>query len=235
MILPDLQLPSRANQRLEYTGLDSIDKSPDPDYFQNYAWPIAYEFNNRGFRDSEWPDSLEDLQQSIWCIGDSFTVGIGVPYQHTWFCRLGQATGRRTINVSMDGASNNWIARRARQILDVVQPAHMVIHWSFLHRRETHDVGLLDEQRRLYNVKSSAQEDIDNLAQCISSLGTHANIVHSFIPEFAPAADIDRAVRLVQHLPHVPYFVAQDRGRDSLHYDCVTSDYFVQQIVPLLM
>lgn len=234
MILADLILIGRRNQQLYCTGLDNLDRSPDPDYYKNYPWPVVYEFNSRGFRDSEWPESLDDLKNCIWCIGDSFTVGVGVPYQHTWPQLLSKATGCRTINVSMDGASNNWIARRAQQILNIVDPKHMVIHWSFLHRREINNPALLDEQRRLYNVKSSAQQDIDNLADCINVLRPYSQVIHSFIPEFAPQEDLAQAVNLVKNLPHVSYFVAQDRGRDSLHYDRITAQNFVDQIITQL-
>jgi len=36
----------------------------------------------------------------------------------------------------MDGASNNWIARIALAILSEFSTADIVVHWSFLHRRE---------------------------------------------------------------------------------------------------
>jgi hypothetical protein len=131
----------------------------------------------------------------------------------------------------MDGASNNWIARRAKHILDTVDPCHMVVHWSFLHRREKPDVLLNDEQRRLYNVKCSMQDDIDNFAWCLQQISDRKNVIHSFIPEFAPVEQIPQIQSLLQNLVHVPYFTAQDRGRDSLHYDIVTAQYFVKQLV----
>jgi len=231
MILPDLVLPSRRNQHLNYTGLDDLARSPNPEYFNNYPWPISYTFNSRGFRDLEWPNTVDELKNCIWCIGDSFTVGVGVPLEHTWPRQLETATGLRTINVSMDGASNNWIARRAKHILDTVDPCHMVVHWSFLHRREKPDVLLNDEQRRLYNVKCSMQDDIDNFAWCLQQISDRKNVIHSFIPEFAPVEQIPQIQSLLQNLVHVPYFTAQDRGRDSLHYDIVTAQYFVKQLV----
>ena len=72
----------------------------------------------------------------IWCVGDSFTVGLGSPLEHTWPYMLQQRLRRRVINVSMDGASNNWIARIGSAILTEFPLADIVIHWSFLHRRE---------------------------------------------------------------------------------------------------
>lgn len=133
MILPDFTIHSRINQTWEYSGIDSPDSCLDTKHFKSYPYSVSYQYNSRGYRDHEWPD---DLQRAVWCIGDSFTVGIGSPVEHTWPRVLASTSGLRTINVSMDGASNNWIARHAVKILDIVKPGVMVIHWSYLHRRE---------------------------------------------------------------------------------------------------
>lgn len=136
MILPEIWLANRSNERCQQQGLDSIEKALDPEWFLNFPYAIDYCYNSRGFRDEEWPDSLNDLQQAAWCVGDSFTVGIGSPYEHIWPRVLQKAMHRRTINVSMDGASNNWIARKTVKILQVIQPQVLIVHWSYLHRRE---------------------------------------------------------------------------------------------------
>lgn len=136
MILPDFVIPSQVNQHWQISGIDSLERCLDPAHYQSYPYSVEYYYNNRGYRDHNWPDSLDELKQSVWCLGDSFTVGIGSPRKHTWSYALQQALNTRTINVSMDGASNNWIARQAVKILNAVNPAIMVIHWSYLHRRE---------------------------------------------------------------------------------------------------
>jgi hypothetical protein len=136
MILPDVVLPSRVNQRWANTGIDTLENCLDPDHFRSYEHDVQYEYNSRGFRDDEWPTDTAELAQAIWCVGDSFTVGVGSPRSHTWPWMLQLDSGVRTINVGMDGASNNWIARQAVQILEHVRPEKMIIHWSYLHRRE---------------------------------------------------------------------------------------------------
>ena len=127
MILPDLSIPSKANQYRQFSGLDSPELCLDDAHFENYPYNVNYRYNSRGFRDSEWPDNLTD---AVWCIGDSFTVGIGSSIDHTWPVVLSKTVGRRIINVSMDGASNNWIARKASQILAAVASSTFVLHWS---------------------------------------------------------------------------------------------------------
>jgi hypothetical protein len=136
LILPDFILPSRVNQCWQYSGIDSYEDCKDKRHFEAYPYTVEYQYNSRGYRDQEWPDSVEELKNSIWCIGDSFTVGLGSPINHTWPWLLQQQTKLRTINVSMDGASNNWIARKTIDILQKIKPQHIVIHWSYIHRRE---------------------------------------------------------------------------------------------------
>lgn len=135
MLLTDLILTSTANQTNATEEWDTLTHCLDVDHYNNYPYPISYQYNSRGFRDSEWPADNQ-LKDCIWCIGDSFTLGVGQPYDHIWPQVLQKQQNKRTINVSMEGASNNWIARRAEQVLQVIQPDIMIIHWSFIHRRE---------------------------------------------------------------------------------------------------
>lgn len=139
MILPDIIIPSLINQSFLTDAIDSPEQCLDKRHYAAYPWEVSYNYNSRGFRDSEWPELVHDMKNAVWCVGDSFTVGIGSAYQHTWPYILQKATGQRTINISLTGASNNWISRRAGQILKDVQPGTMIIHWSYDHRREVDD------------------------------------------------------------------------------------------------
>lgn len=150
MILSDFVLPSRINQFCFETGIDSIKLCPDKHRFKNFEHEVSYQYNSRGYRDLEWPEKLEELSGAIWCVGDSFTVGVGSPFDHCWPQVLQQRLRKRVINVSMDGASNEWIARRAIDIFNTVGPCDMIIMWSYFHRRELVDTTLDDEQRRLH-------------------------------------------------------------------------------------
>lgn len=143
MILPELFLPSLAGAVSEYSGLDTLERCLDRDHFVSYPYQILYRYNSRGFRDKEWPDQFDHV---IWCVGDSFTHGLGVPQSHAWPAVLQRRTVRRCINVSMDGASNNWIARTALAILKEFPTADIVVHWSFLHRRELNDQQALQKK-----------------------------------------------------------------------------------------
>ena len=141
--LPELYLPSRVNHHWHESGLDSLEFCLDREHFLSFPHQVEYHYNSRGFRDAEWPD---DLSGVIWCVGDSFTVGIGSPREHTWSHVLQQRTGRRTINVSLDGASNQWISRMAVAILTQFPQANIVVQWSYMHRREADIITILNER-----------------------------------------------------------------------------------------
>lgn len=262
--------------------MDSLQECVDKDHFRSYPHDVDYNYNSRGFRDSEWPQSLSELKNAIWCVGDSFTVGLGSPYEFIWPQVLSAATGRRCINVSMDGASNAWISRRAQQIIHEVNPTHMVVLWSYIHRRELSDINLSDEARRLqfekYNLGS---DDLTNFINCYINLKNCTattsifngiiplsgiadfdymaqswhNIKDSLWPEFIPTTRVGFN-ELPDHIKQETtdtfsnnelesWFIKNnfckhnqlielsnlDYARDYHHFDCVTSKFFVKQIL----
>lgn len=287
MILPDFILPSRVNQHWQYLGMDSIKDCLDKTHFQSYPHKIDYKYNTRGFRDAEWPDSIEELQKSIWCVGDSFTVGVGSPLENTWVYQLQKVSKRRTINISLDGASNNWISRKIVDILQKINPRHIVVQWSYITRREYskeyahnqrwynfyQDIKdpqwppcdhmsdfdqlpdyikteiltvhggiptISDEDRRCFYDKQDlvGGHDIDNTIQCINSTiqsTQDCKILHSFIPNFAAKFD---ALKIAEHLEqhNLNYFAVEqlDHARDYHHYDKLSSEFFVNQIINYL-
>lgn len=188
MILPTLFLPSRQNQQWLFSGMDHYSQCLDKKHFKSYPYSVEYTYNSRGFRDHEWPESVEDLKQAIWCVGDSFTVGIGSPYSHTWPARLAALTGRRTVNVSMDGASNQWISRVTKQILEQVAPKDIVIMWSYTHRREHPDASLSDEDRRIFAIKEqksyNENQDWENFQNCRNSIVSVSTKIQFAVPNF---------------------------------------------------
>lgn len=227
MILPSFILNTRSNKTFTTTGIDSEDKCRDKKWFKNYPHEITYSYNNRGFRDSEWPPDSE-LSNAIWCFGDSFTVGIGNNINHTWPQILSTKTGRRTINISLDGASNNWIHRRAKEVLDTVKPRALVIHWTYLSRYEKEDHSLSDEDRRLHCHPFDWQEDDTEVYKkrfnsFLLDLN-QTNIIHTAIPNYRVwhgAMDFVLPVHEVSFL---------DVGRDGYHYGPKTADSFADEI-----
>ena len=282
MILPGFVLPSRQNQIWTESGMDSLELCLDKKHFKSYPYPIEYRYNSRGYRDAEWPNKVDELKNSIWCIGDSFTVGLGCPITHTWPYILQQQTKQRTINVSMDGASNLWIARKALELLEEVDPILIVLHWSYVTRGEDTDTSNSDEQRRKYidyNILEPGHET-DNFIRILQQFENCNTIIHSFIPEFSHISRItackiweqlqgpswpglpttiddfnslDSSIVLelkqfgsyddftdhfkllteFNKLQLVPEVKRLDLARDSHHYDKLTAENFVDQLLSL--
>lgn len=120
---------------------------------------IYYSFNSRGYRDHEWPN--EGLEHCDWCLGDSLTLGLGVPFAQTWPQALQRETGVRTINVSMAGASNQWLHRKVSYLLSHVRPQRIFVLWTWLHRREKSLADVYEErwQNFYQNVKDNSWPD----------------------------------------------------------------------------
>jgi hypothetical protein len=194
MILPDFILPSRIHQQWQYSGLDSPDDCLDKKHFELYPHNIEYCYNSRGYRDQEWPTELAKLQEAIWCVGDSFTVGLGNPAEHTWPYLLQQHTGRRTINVSMDGASNEWMARKIKRLVEVIAPKTIVVQWSYFARRES-SIDHNDEEKRLAHnmLQLSDDADIENFKDCVlktKQISKNCQIINSIIPDAFPGISL---------------------------------------------
>lgn len=240
MILPDFITPTRVDQQWNYTGIDSAESCVDIVRFRGYPHRFDYQYNSRGFRDREWPD---DLQTAVWCIGDSFTVGLGAPIEHSWPRQLEAVTGLTTINVSMDGASNDWIARKALRVIDVVQPETVVVQWSYLHRRE---LDIATARTQLWNKFYSAVRDstwpktatFDQLAPEIQHelttvhawpvfLTDEMRIVHNL--KTTVEDDIDHTIELIQQLDNriihtfIPDFI-DSKNRDRFYAELNHAD-----------
>jgi hypothetical protein len=185
--MPDFYLAYRANLQCTENGLDSLDHCLDKLHFNLYPHQINYVYNSRGYRDREWPD---DLANSIWCFGDSFTVGIGSPIEHIWPSILENRIGHRCINVSLDGGSNDWIVRKVLRVLEEVKPRLIVIQWTYLHRNESSETSIDDESRRVFAGKDLLTENlvrrfIDNIRQVELHKG-NTTVIHSMIPNAGP-------------------------------------------------
>lgn len=237
MILPDFIVPSRVNQQWTTSGIDSPELCHDRFYYDNYPHTVEYCYNSRGYRDSEWPD---DLASAVWVFGDSFTVGIGQPAEHTWPYLLSQALGQRVINVSMDGASNPWISRKFVAVASEIKPKLAVVQWSYIHRREHTDSSVSDESRiRHYAEGATDQDDLASTMQAVKqaeALTDTTQLIHTVIPYPAPDSirtEFDQAMAKTCCY-YVPEFHPLDWARDSHHYGRRTAQKYVDSIMSIL-
>lgn len=184
-VLENIEIVEKAGSVSKFSGMDSQFSAIDPDHFRAFSHNVLYQYNSRGFRDQEWP-SDQQLSSAVWCLGDSFTVGIGSPFEHTWPQRLQLITGKRTINVSMDGASNAWLAETCCQIYSEIKPQNIVVMWSFPHRRQAPGPGT-PYSRRLHYEKTTVGQDYENLLDCrshVRNVCSDSNIVELIVPNW---------------------------------------------------
>jgi len=237
ILLSDFIIPQLSGLTLDTTGHDTFKHALDKNHFNNYPYDISYKYNSRGYRDAEWP---ENLNECIWCVGDSFTSGIGQPFKHIWPQILQQKLNQRTINMSMDGASNDWISRKILQIANVIKPKTIIAQWSYVNRRESPitDKNSNDYSRRIwYNVDVHS---IDDIIRTLESIKKSADIckkynvvlVNSFIPYCMDPMYNDYFWDEFKKLNvlHVDYKVL-DLARDGHHYDILTATNFVDNLV----
>jgi hypothetical protein len=164
-------------------------------------------------------------------VGDSFTSGLGVPYHHTWHQVLSDKLKINTINVSMDGASNSWITRKTIDLLEI-KPKNIIIQWSYIHRRESTDITLTDDNRRIYAINTTGEQDMQHIIDCINSIESikeNTNIIHTFIPGCFPSGDVDEVITKMNI--NIVLFHQIDRARDGHHYDIKTADLLTNNIV----
>jgi len=180
---------------------------------------ILYEYNSRGFRDAEWPKSINELKKCIWCFGDSQTVGVGDAYENTWPKLLEKKINKRCINVSMVDASNDWIFDRVKMIIDVIKPKFIVIQWSFLHRYEENAEQkhfcaneILEDDLRLIDKFEKQYDIIEQLAK-----KNNVKIIHSSVPN-----DI---------LNNCLEIIVEDFARDSCHYGVKTANTYTDNVI----
>ena len=214
------------------TGTDSIEYCYDLKHFKSYSKNISYRYNSRGFRDHEWP---EDLSEVIWCIGDSFTVGIGQPFEETWPYLLEKKSGKRCINLGEDGCSNDTMALRAQEIFKSFNPNLIVIMWSYLHRRR---VG--DKNVHYFKKDFGVQEDIMNFSKNYKIVNDlPIPIINTTIPDILPEINAEKRLnyfleKLTGTVPDLTPVEQVDWARDYLHFDIKTShkitDYICQRL-----
>jgi len=213
-----LTYPFKINTISSTTGMDSI-SNPDEKPLSsvkdwvNYPYPISYSINSRGFRDSEWPNNLDDV---VWCLGDSFTKGVGAPFEHAWPSVLQNQTKKRCINLGIDGAANRLILNIAKQIVFDYNPKYMIIMWSYPNRRYKDPWKFIH-----YDPSATDNDNTKDFVNCFSSINTLLpNIYNTVVP-------------LTYKLPvkSLYKYKVLDRGRDGFHFDYLTVEPIVDSII----
>ena len=205
------------------TGTDTLERCLDKDHYLSYTKDISYRYNSRGFRDHEWPEDLSDV---VWCVGDSFTVGVGQPFEETWPQLLQQKLGRRCINISEDGCSNDTISLRVNEIVNTNKPKLIVIMWSYFTRRRVDGVDVSHDKND-FGDKQDLQNFMNNYTY-VNNLPT--TIIHSMIPKAFMGNFTEYVMKKTTDVKQIKCVEQLDWARDHHHFDIKTSSTFVDWV-----
>lgn len=222
-----LSIPRYADFHATSIGLDSEKHCFNLDHFRAYPDAITYEFNELGFRDCSY---LKYASTDIIAIGDSFTLGLGVNAQQTWPARLAHLLDHPVRNFSLNGASNDWMARKIQKILEFFSPPLIIVHYTFSHRRERPFLDWHDDERTESEPLYTQQENMQNWTKAYELFANlSVPVIHSFIPNWDPVG--------VDHGPLGPNCLApvqpQDLARDGFHYGPKTHAQLAQDLADI--
>ena len=225
-----IAIPFYANLNTDSIGLDSRAQCFDSKRFARHA-QVHYQFNEIGFRTHPIDQFQHD---AILLLGDSFTLGLGNHAQDRFGDVLEQTVSHQVLNFSLNGASNDWIARKLQQLLQVFTPKSIVIHYTFSHRRERPYEDWQDHERTECEPFYSSQENYENWYKNFQSICDSAGnipLIHSFIHNWHDQAIDYSTLGKNVIAPLTPV----DLARDGFHYGPETHRLLVREITNLLV
>jgi len=136
MLIDDLEYFKRkSNYHNKFSGLDTPGKSisSSGDFREYPIQDFDYQFNSWGFRGPEYEQYIGKPVNI--CLGDSFTVNVGGPVEHSWCNELAKHFTIPTLNLGMDGAGNDAIKLVYTRACKLFNVQNTFVVYSYLHRR----------------------------------------------------------------------------------------------------
>ena len=213
------------------SGMDCLEKCLSKQHFKQYNKKITYRYNASGFRDEEWPSDLSDV---IWCVGDSFTVGIGQPFEETWPRILQKKTGRRCLNIGEDGCSNDTMSLRIQEISKLYNPKLVVAMWSYFHRRRVNNENVHHDEND-FGYKNDLKNFIHNYNKVNNLPVTVVNLVIPGAVTLEKSIGPGKANYIMNKFAKTDldllWIEQLDRARDGHHFDVKTSSQVCDRIL----
>lgn len=219
-------IPDYFNLECNTMGLDSLEHCFDKKHYKSYPKSVVYKFNSLGYRTSETINGNEIL-----AVGDSFTLGLGVNVEDTWPEQLSRMLNYPVLNFSLNGASNDWIARRSTELLNFFKPKLLIVHYSFSHRRERPQPTWHDNERTECEPIYSESENFENWKKNFETISLlKVPVIHSFIPNWHTAPIDYKALgtNVIAPIEQIDY------ARDKFHYGSQTGAKIATAITNLL-
>lgn len=225
-----IAIPFYANLQTDSLGLDSAEHCFVKSLFAQHE-PVQYQFNSLGYR----THPVQNFERNaILVLGDSFTLGLGTNTNKRYTEILEQNLNHQVLNVSLNGASNDWIYRKLCQLMPLFEPRAVVLHYTFSHRRERPQSQWHDDERTECEPMYSSSENFQNWAdnfQKISHVLNDVPTVHSWIPNWH-----DQPVDYSTMGPNILLPITQiDFARDGFHYGPLTHARLANQLTNLLV
>ena len=166
MLINDLKYFTRSsNYHDKYSGMDNPKGCKDKTWFKNY--PIQdfdYKYNSWGFRAPEY-EQYRGQPVNI-CLGDSFTVNLGGPIEHSWPSILAKHFPIPTLNLGMDGAGNDAIKLLYYRACDLFDVQFTFVMYSYFHRRLVDGTFVQEVYEGEENFEYFSQHRIPNAIEC---------------------------------------------------------------------
>ena len=204
------------NYQSDIFGMDSIEECRSKSLFKNFPYPVSYRFNSLGYRDR---NISEYIKNPIITVGDSFTVGLGLPADLIYPVQLEKLVNHQVLNFSMNGASNDWMARKLELILKYFSPIAIIVHYTFSARRELDRPDWFDNERVQCEPIYTEEENYNNWLtnhNKIQTLTASIPTWYSFLPQWHTDPNV------VDHIENQIKFEQIDQARDGFHYGAKT-------------
>tara|TARA_E500000178_G_C16960175_1_gene725600 strand:- start:712 stop:1527 length:816 start_codon:yes stop_codon:yes gene_type:complete len=136
MLINDLEyFELRANYCNTTHGIDSPKSClwPVKDWYNYPIQNFDYQFNSWGFRGPEY-DQYIGKPVNL-CLGDSATVNIGGPIEHSWCSQLALHFDIPTLNLGLEGVGNDAIRLIYDRACDLFDVQNTFVMYGYLHRR----------------------------------------------------------------------------------------------------
>lgn len=134
-LIPNYWLERKNKQFAPPFGMDSPKNSINgsSNWYNYEIQDYNYKFNNWGFRGEDY-EQYKNQPVNI-CLGDSFTLNIGGPVEHSWPSQLAKNFDIPTLNFGIDGAGNDTIRIVYNYLLEYFDVQNTFTMYSFFHRR----------------------------------------------------------------------------------------------------
>jgi hypothetical protein len=226
--LQSLCISRYANITCDEFGTDTLKTCYNKHHFKSYPHKITYQFNEIGFREKSISEFRGD---EILAIGDSGVLGIGLPAHFAWPAVVSNKLNYPVLNFGLAGASNDWMVRKTKDLLQWFKPKAIVVYYTFSHRRERPNHDWSDDQRTECEALYSDEEDYQNWKQAFDYFSSlPVPVVHGFGYNWHPhPVDVSGLGLTVP-----PPINVIDRARDGFHYGIATSQSVAEKITSLL-